>query len=280
MKTMPRAHRYFLDLNSTPDLSGCFHDMTPGYVWHITHRCHKQEFLLKFCRDRRRWLHWLYEAKKRYGLRVLNYVVTSNHIHLLVLDTGNRVIPKSMQLIAGRTAWEYNARKGRKGAFWEDRYHATAVDTDEHLFSCIIYIDLNMVRAGVVGHPGAWPHGGYSEVRFPPKRYRIIDIPLLMKFCGVEEMQELQTQRRLWLEKELARGIQHREEIWTRSIAVGSRAYIERINDALASICRSGKISEHEGKHILKDSSGRYNAVFGGKMGGLSLENTVKLDIF
>ena len=46
----------------------------PGYVWHITHRCHKREFLLKFPRDRRRWVEWLYQAKKRYsGLSVLNY---------------------------------------------------------------------------------------------------------------------------------------------------------------------------------------------------------------
>ena len=37
---MPRAHRHFL----------------PGHVWHITHRCHKQEFLLKFARDRQNWL--------------------------------------------------------------------------------------------------------------------------------------------------------------------------------------------------------------------------------
>jgi REP element-mobilizing transposase RayT len=28
----------------------------PGCVWHITHRCHKREFLLRFARDRQRWL--------------------------------------------------------------------------------------------------------------------------------------------------------------------------------------------------------------------------------
>ena len=43
---MPRANRYLL----------------PGHVWHITHRCHKQEFLLKFAKDRQRWRHWLFEA--------------------------------------------------------------------------------------------------------------------------------------------------------------------------------------------------------------------------
>jgi putative transposase len=84
---MPRAHRCFL----------------PDHVWHLTHPCHKQEFLLKFARDRRRWLYWLFEAKKRFGLCVLNYMVTSNHIHLLVRDRGTGEIARSMQLIAGRT---------------------------------------------------------------------------------------------------------------------------------------------------------------------------------
>jgi len=41
---MPRTKRYFL----------------PGHVWHITHRCHKQELLLKFQRDRPAWRYWLY----------------------------------------------------------------------------------------------------------------------------------------------------------------------------------------------------------------------------
>ena len=112
-RAMPRANRHFL----------------PGQLWHLTHRCHEKAFLLKFARDRRRYLRWLFEAKKRFGLCVLNYVVTSNHIHLLVKDTGEGVIAQSMQLVAGRTAQEFNQRKGRQGAFWEDRYHATAVET-------------------------------------------------------------------------------------------------------------------------------------------------------
>ena len=96
-------------------------------------------------------MYWLFEAKKRFGFCVLNYTVTSNHVHLLIYDTGNgdETIPKSIQLIAGKTGQEFNSRKGRNGAFWQDRYHATAVATDDHLIRCMIYIDLNMVRAGV-----------------------------------------------------------------------------------------------------------------------------------
>ena len=61
----------------------------PGYIWHVTHRRHKREFLLKFSMDRHRYLQWLYLAKKRYKLTILNYMVTSNHVHLLVFDTVN-----------------------------------------------------------------------------------------------------------------------------------------------------------------------------------------------
>jgi len=43
-------------------------------------------------------------------------MVTSNHVHLLVKDTGGPVIAQSMQLTAGRTAQEYNERKGRGGS--------------------------------------------------------------------------------------------------------------------------------------------------------------------
>ena len=78
-------------------------------------------------------------AKKRFGLSVLNYMIPSNHVHLLIKDTGPNVIADSMQLIAGRTAQEYNERKGRHGAFWEDRYHATAIEANEHLHRCLVY---------------------------------------------------------------------------------------------------------------------------------------------
>lgn len=31
-----------------------------------------------------------------------------------------------------------------KGAYWEDRYHATALETDRHLLRCLIYVDMNI----------------------------------------------------------------------------------------------------------------------------------------
>ena len=46
---MPRANRHFL----------------PGHVWHLTHRGHERDFLLKFARDRNNYMRWLYEARKQ-----------------------------------------------------------------------------------------------------------------------------------------------------------------------------------------------------------------------
>ena len=158
-----------------------------GHVWHLTERCHRRQFLLKFARDRRAWMKWLYESRKRFGLSVLNYQVTANHVHLLVLDCGGDEIARSMRLIAGCVGRAYNRRKRRQGAFWEDCYHATAVDTDEHLARCFTYIDLNMVRAGVVNHPRYWAEAGYHEIQQPPARYRIIDREALCALLGTAE---------------------------------------------------------------------------------------------
>ena len=70
-------------------------------------------------------------------------------------------------MVAGRTGQAYNRRKGRKSAFWEDRNHATALETTEYLTQSLWYVDLSLVRAGVVAHPEQWPESGYREVQPP-----------------------------------------------------------------------------------------------------------------
>ena len=217
---MPRAKRHFI--------SG------KGHIWHITHRCHKKEFLLKFKRDKRTWLFWIFCAKKAYGLKILNYIVTSNHIHLLVQDNGEPdVIPRSLHLAAGQTAQRFNRRKKRRGAFWQDRYHATAVDVGTHLVRCIVYVDLNMVRAGVVNHPKEWPFGGYAEIQSSKARYRLIDKQALMKLLRFRDHDELKKAHRSWVEETLKEARLSREEYWTESVAVGSQEFVSGIKQEL-----------------------------------------------
>jgi putative transposase len=251
----------------------------PGCVWHITHRCHKQEFLLKFEKDRLRWRYWLFEAKKRYGLCVLDYIATSNHIHMLVVDTGEDVIPKSLQLIAGRTAQEYNIRKRRKGAFWEDRYHATAVQTDEHLAKCLVYIDLNMVRAGVVRHPSEYGIGGYNEIQTPPKRYSIINRQVLNNLFGMRGDNNFRQMHREWVDLELKNEESKRQSFWSESVAVGDESFIQNIQQKLLGRIPGRSIVSENGTTSLQEPRLSYNTLFDGKKGHLSTENAYLLPL-
>jgi len=272
---MPRANRHFI----------------PGLIWHITHRCHKKEFLLKFRRDKLAWMHWALQAKTRYGLVILNFMITSNHIHLLgtagrreaksvgvgtsvcagmgegriagpaaigstVRDNvggaitrannsaiaspaGETAIARALQLMQGRVAQEYNHRKGRHGAFWEDRYHATAIETGAQFVRCLTYIDMNMVRAGVVAHPREWPYCGYGELIRPHphtsrgKLVDLVDTGALMTLVGARDLGELAAMRANWIDQALRKGRIEREAIWTESVAVGSPAFLQKIQARL-----------------------------------------------
>ncbi|MGH7846921.1 MAG: transposase [Candidatus Binatia bacterium] len=173
-------------------------------------------------------------------------MVTSNHVHLLVKDTGGDVIAESMQLIAGRTAQEYNQRKNRHGAFWEDRYHATAVEADEHLQRCLLYIDLNMVRAGVINHPSNWVHSGYREIQKPPKRYAIIDLQELTALCGFADLKNFQRAHRQWVDQALSEKRAVRDHRWSESIAVGSLSFVENVKRDLGSRAAHRAVEENQ----------------------------------
>jgi len=261
---MARAKRHFI----------------PGYIWHITHRCHKREFLLKFAKDRYRYWQWLYQAKKRYGLSILNYMVTSNHVHLLVVDTGKKdVIPKSVQLVAGRTGQEYNQRKNRKGAYWEDRYHATAVESGEHLSRCMVYIDTNMVRAGVVSHPSMWSFSGYNEIQEPRRKNILIDYERLQGLFGVGTYDELKSSHRGWIEEYLGDGRKGRQGEWTDSIAVGSKAFIEKVKSLLGFKAKGRDIVKGDEGYHLREEAAPYMALFEAEKGDIAPENTYSWNI-
>jgi REP element-mobilizing transposase RayT len=245
----------------------------PGQVWHITHRCHKKEFLLKFARDRKRWLQWLFEAKKRFGLDVLNYTVTSNHIHLLLVDGEEEVIPKSLQLVAGKTAQEFNRRKERKGAFWEDRYHATAIETGDHFLRCLVYIDLNMVRNGVVQHPSAWQHGGYNEIQNPPERYVLINREKLIACCGLGSDAQLRKSHREWVEEAIIRDDSMRQPQWSESIALGSERFVQGVLEKLQVRAKGRKVREVGDRYELREPRAAYNAHFTPENGLLRTKN-------
>jgi putative transposase len=205
-----------------------------GRVWHITQRCHKQQFLLRSEVDRRRWMYWLYQARKLYGLHVLNYVVTSNHVHLLVHDAGRFCLHASMRLINQRTTLEYRRRYKRREPLWNTDFQITAIQTKDHLLRCMVYMDMNMIRAREVEHPSQWRCSGYYESLYPNKRGRRIDQLSLRKLMQCQTNETLQGIRDAMIHRKLRAADSAREPYWSQSIAVGDLAFALKMKRAFA----------------------------------------------
>jgi len=196
-----------------------------------------------------------------------------------VAGDGNRdVIPKSMQLIASRTGQEYNQRKGRNGAFWEDRYHATAIESDEHFFRCCAYIDLNMVRAGVVSHPSQWPFCGYNEIQTPRRKNVLIDYDKFIELSGIDNYDQAKRDHQGWVEEYLGRGNDH-DDKWTRSIAVGSKEFIDTVKTKLGVLAKGRDAKETGAGYQLREPVPFYLHHFGDKKDDIGVKNTHLWDI-
>ena len=194
-----------------------------------------------------------------------------------ILDNNAGVIARSMQLIAGRTAQEYNQRKDRRGAYWEDRYHATAVQTDHHLARCITYIDMNMVRAGVVSTPAAWKESGLHELLIPPRRYGITNTSALMELLNFSELGKLQQARSQWIESQSSTSNDQRESCWSECLAMGDQAFISEIKEKLGPKAKARDVIEQEGTFMIREESNSYAAHFDAEMGVLRGNNAVYL---
>ena len=128
--------------------------------------------------------------------------------------------------------------------------------------SCLTYIDLNMVRAGVVTHPSEWEFGGYAEIQVPRERYSIIDHRALMGLLGIPSIEALRRSHGAWVEEALARAEQVREGKWTESVAVGSREFVETIKGKLGIRAKGRRISGIDGESSLRQPQAPYSDDF------------------
>jgi len=210
---MPRASRYLCD----------------GYTYHLTQRCHNRSFLLKFACDRNAYRKWLWKAVKRYKVPVYGYCITSNHIHVIVHADKVENIGKMMHLVTGASAQQYNIRKKREGSQWQHPYQCTVVEDGQHLLSCIRYVSMNMVRAGVVSDPSQWKWCGHDELTGQRSRYRILDIERLLESLRIDSADDLYRIYASGINEQLEKRDLKRRAEWTESLAVGNKAFVERI---------------------------------------------------
>lgn len=122
-------------------------------VFHVTHRCHNRACLLKFARDRDAYRRKLLEHTKKFGVWILDYCLTSNHVHLLVDVDQPMELSRFMQEVASEFVRGYNRLQDRRRlvsfhipqsefrichglAYFLRRFGGTCIANDHHRSSC------------------------------------------------------------------------------------------------------------------------------------------------
>jgi putative transposase len=126
--------------------------VVPGVPHHITQRGNNREDVFFGDDDRRVYLELLAAQAERFELTVHGYCLMDNHVHLVATPRGETSLAQAV----GRTHFLYtqyvNRLHGRSGHLWQNRFYSCALD-QEHLWTALVYVERNPVRARVVRGP-------------------------------------------------------------------------------------------------------------------------------
>jgi len=116
--------------------------------------------------DLRSYAHWLEEGAAKYNVAVNGWVFMTNHIHLLLTPSEELGISKLMQYIGRRYVRNFNHRYSRSGTLFGGRFKSCLVQNDRYALSCLRYIEMNPVRAGLAKDPGDYQWSSYRSHAF------------------------------------------------------------------------------------------------------------------
>lgn len=131
----------------------------PNHPQHVIVRGNNRTDIFYADADYQFYLEKLQLACDKHHCQLHAYVLMTNHVHLLITPLEEDGIGKVMQML-GRYYVQYYTYK-RTGTLWEGRYKATLIDSASYLLTCMRYIELNPVRAGMVSHPSEYPWSSY-----------------------------------------------------------------------------------------------------------------------
>ena len=162
----------------------------PGIPQHVIQRGNNREPCFYSTQDYQQYLNDLKASALKYDCRIHAYVLMTNHVHLLITPMIENGISQMMQALGRRYVKYINATCNRRGTLWEGRYKASLIDSDMYLLTCMCYIELNPVRAGMVKHPAEYKWSSYQQNAQETKSDLIENHPVFSKLGDtVEERQ-------------------------------------------------------------------------------------------
>lgn len=135
----------------------------PGHLHHVIQRGNNRQSIFADREDFETMLSLLADNAQKFGVAVHAYVLMDNHFHLLATPTTADGLPQMMQAVGRRYVQYFNRRHARTGTLWEGRYRSTVLQPERYLLPCMVYLDLNPVRAGQVAQPGDYPWSSHAH---------------------------------------------------------------------------------------------------------------------
>lgn len=135
----------------------------PGQPQHVILRGNNRTEIFCTDADYRFYLEKLQQVCAAHGCQLHAYVLMTTHVHLLITPDEEQSLAKAIQMLGRYYVQYYNYRYQRTGTLWEGRYKATLIDSEAYLLTCMRYIELNPVRAGMVSHPSEYPWSSYRH---------------------------------------------------------------------------------------------------------------------
>jgi putative transposase len=132
-----------------------------GVPLHLIQRGNNRQACFFADEDYGLYLDWLAACGAAQGCRVHAYVLMTNHVHLLVTPESEDGAGRLMKALGQRYVQHVNRRYARSGTLWEGRFRSCVVQDETYLLACQRYIELNPVRAGMVGHPADYRWSSY-----------------------------------------------------------------------------------------------------------------------
>ena len=133
----------------------------PGIPQHIIQRGNNRQVCFASEQDFSAYAYWLHQYSQKYDVKIHAWVFMSNHVHLLVTPATKGGISSLMQTLGRHYVRYFNYTYKRTGTLWEGRFKSCVVDADNYLLICQRYIELNPVRAGMVGLPSQYHWSSY-----------------------------------------------------------------------------------------------------------------------
>jgi putative transposase len=127
-----------------------------GAPHHITQRGNNRQDVFLCNEDRQVYLDLVREESRECELALLGYCLMTNHVHLVAIPRRCDALARALRRVHSQYAQWFNRRYRRSGHLWQNRYFSCSLDRD-HLVAALLYVDLNPVRAGLVGEAQLYP---------------------------------------------------------------------------------------------------------------------------